>query len=91
MRNLNAISVHVLLKCCITLIPQSDGDLGKSVIKVGRRAEKEITDAYRCPSRMKDLSPLPRPVEVLLPPRAIAMADKTALLPPRENKLSMRL
>ena len=31
---------------------------------------------------MKDLRPLPRPVEAALPPRATVMADKTALFPP---------
>lgn len=31
---------------------------------------------------MNDLRPIPLPVEVVLPPRATVMADKTALLPP---------
>lgn len=31
---------------------------------------------------MKDFKPLPRPVDVLFPPRATVIADKTALFPP---------
>ena len=31
---------------------------------------------------MKDLRPLPRPVELALPPRATVIADKVALFPP---------
>lgn len=38
--------------------------------------------AHDWPSRINDLRPLPRPVELLLPPKAMVMADKTALLPP---------
>ena len=37
------------------------------------------------PSRMKDLIPLPRPVELALPPRATVSADKAALLPPKPD------
>jgi hypothetical protein len=40
---------------------------------------------YFCPSRIKDFSPLPLPVEIALPPRAIVKADNTALLPPEQN------
>lgn len=31
---------------------------------------------------MKDFRPLPRPVDVALPPSATVMAERTALLPP---------
>ena len=41
--------------------------------------------AYPWPSRMKDLRPLPRPVELALPPRAMVIAESTALLPPVTN------
>jgi hypothetical protein len=39
-------------------------------------------ETYDWPSLMKDLRPLPRPVEFAFPPRATVMADRTALLPP---------
>jgi hypothetical protein len=35
------------------------------------------------PSRMKDLTPLPRLAELALPPRETVSADKAALLPPK--------
>lgn len=34
---------------------------------------------------MKDLRPLPRPVEFVFPPSAMVIAEATALFPPREN------
>ena len=36
---------------------------------------------------MKDLIPLPRPVELALPPRATVSADKAALLPPKPERV----
>lgn len=34
---------------------------------------------------MKDFKPEPRPVEDVLPPRAMVMAERTALLPPNAS------
>ena len=45
-------------------------------------------ESYDCPSRMNDLRPFPRPVEVALPPRATVMAERTALLPPSRRTVN---
>lgn len=60
-----------------TLGCESGGEEGIGVREGGQ--------TYDCPSRMKDLRPFPRPVEVALPPRATVIAESTALLPPCER------
>ena len=51
---------------------------------MGKGGEGEGKNLW--PSRMKDLIPLPRPVEFALPPRATVSADKAALLPPEPER-----
>lgn len=46
---------------------------------------------YDCPSRIKDLRPLARPVEDDLPPKATVMAERQALFPPAENMLEQKI
>lgn len=41
-----------------------------------------LKHTYVSPDLMNDLIPVPRPVEVALPPRAIVIADRAALFPP---------
>jgi len=66
----------------LALVFESDGDLCDPDGRVRSGANVHIYVAHEQPSLMKDLSPLPRPVEVLFPPKATVMADNTALLPP---------
>jgi hypothetical protein len=55
----------------------------------GKGGEGERKNLW--PSRMKDLIPLPRPVELALPPRATVSADKAALLPPKPDRVSVSI
>ena len=69
----------------LALVFEGDGHLCDSGGRVRLGVNAHICSAHEQPSLMKDLSPLPRPVEVLLPPKATVMADNTALLPPKEG------
>jgi hypothetical protein len=47
---------------------------------IGQSGKDNVTNVS--PSLIKDLRPVPRPVDVALPPSATAIAVKMALLPP---------
>ena len=72
-----------MLVCFLALILELNYNLRCAVNKLIMDPRLERGgETYFLPSRMNDLRPLPRPVEVAFPPRAIVIAERTALLPP---------
>jgi hypothetical protein len=71
------------------LVLQRNGHFGSSTRALSKYTLETGQKTYAWPSRMKDLRPLPRPVELALPPRATVIADSTALLPPANSRPSV--
>ena len=67
------------------LVLDGKRDFRGTVMIYERETTKKGAYIYLVPSRMKLFSPLPRPVEFVLPPRARVRPESTALFPPKRS------
>ena len=84
-RDDDALAVLFGLEGFFALVLQLNTDFchAEQIYQSGTGEQRIIAwDNHLWPSRMNDFKPVPRPVDVALPPRATVRADRTALYPP---------